>query len=59
MISLEPLQQLHERCCTPNLMKPYGNKDELVKDFEELFPKRKNEVKIIVAEVEDRIVFAL
>lgn len=59
LISLEPLQQLHLTYTTPNLMKPYANKDEQIKEFEDLFPSRKEDLKIIVAEVDNRIVFAL
>ena len=40
-------------------MKPYANNDELIAGFDQLFPARKEEVKIIVAEVEGIIVFAL
>ena len=31
-------------------MKPYENKDEMTKGYENLFPKNKDKLKIIVAE---------
>ena len=40
-------------------MKPYLNMDEMVQDFEKLFPSRKEELVIIVAEVDNMIAFAL
>ena len=40
-------------------MKPYNNKDEMEEDFDRLFPEKKRILKIIVAEVEDKIAFAV
>lgn len=40
-------------------MKPYNTKEELMNDFDTLFPSRKDDLKIIVAEVNSMIVFAL
>ena len=39
--------------------KPYENKDELVQDFNKKFPSMKDTLKIIVVEVDERIVFSI
>lgn len=60
LISLEPLKQFcAQNPSTEKMMKPYANSDEMMSDFDKLFPSRKEQVKIIVAEVDNMIVFAL
>ena len=40
-------------------MKPYLNTEELIYDFDKLFPAKKEELVIIVAEVDNMITFTL
>lgn len=47
------------RFVSRHTFKPYGSKDDLIENFNKLFPAKKDFVKIIVAEIGNRIVFAL
>ena len=61
LISLQPLLQLAKPSKEGDEQKhkPYENKDELEKDFNQMFPARKEDLKIIVVEVDERIVFSI
>lgn len=59
MLSMDPLQQLHKRAPTPNLMKPYLNKEEMIEGFGKMFPARKDTLKIVVGEAAGKLLLAL
>lgn len=67
-MSLEPLKnfgepltatKLNEKLKQQRTFKPFLNKEELMSIYDDLFPEKKDNIKIVVAEVNGIIVFAL
>lgn len=67
LMSLQSLEDLpykqtasgEEQAAKKQRVKPYFNKDEFDEGFANLFPLKKNYIKILVAELDQRIVFAV
>lgn len=57
--SLEDMPYKTEGKAKKGQVKPYFNKDEMEEGFASLFPLKKNYIKILVAELDARIVFAV